>query len=103
MVQADDDLMADAERLVVGWVKQITGLLQPLRRREIIGACPTCKVRQVVRLDEDGGSIKAPALVLVYDTDDKPLAATCQECGATWTGYDIMALAGQINGKPSWR
>lgn len=103
VAQADAELMAEAERLAVGWVKQITSLLQPLRRREIIGACPECDVRQVVRQDDEGETIKAPALVLIYSNDDKPLAATCQECGTTWEGHDIMVLAATINGEPSWQ
>lgn len=101
VVQVDDELLADAERLAVGWVKAITGLLQPLRRREIIGACPACTVRYVLR-EDDGDTIKAPALVLVYDADNNPLAATCQNCGAIWEGHAIMDLARAINGEPSW-
>lgn len=102
VVQADEELATEAERLAVGWVKAITGLLQPLRRREIIGQCPGCGTRYILR-DDDGETIKAPALVLMYSIDDKPLAATCQECGATWEGHAIMDLAAVINGEPSWQ
>lgn len=102
VVQADADLLAETERLVLGWVKAITGLLQPLRRREIMGACPECGMRYVLR-EDDGDTIKAPALVLVYDADGKPLAATCQDCGFTWEGHAIMDLAAAINGEPSWQ
>lgn len=95
-VRVDAELLAEAEGIIVGWVTTIAALLQPVRRREILGACPECEVAKVVRQDDDGETVKAPALVLMYDGDGRPLAATCQSCGVVWERHEIVDLAERI-------
>jgi hypothetical protein len=71
VARRDPESLARAATLCAGWAAAITNLLQPVRRWEIVGACPTCGAERVVVSMEDG-LISAPALCLEFD-----------QCGAT--------------------
>jgi hypothetical protein len=98
VVRHDPDLTREAEQIMSGWVRDIKALLDPVRRAQIIGACPECgETRIVARTDDDGGTIMEPALSLVY-SENYPDFAVCRACGTEWRGYGLTVLADAVRG-----
>lgn len=97
--RANQDALREAEEIICGWVRSITGLLQPQRTREIIGACPGCKQARYRSRNEDGEVVNAPVLALVYDSDGRPDRVVCHWCKQEWQGHDIYVLARIIGGQ----
>jgi hypothetical protein len=88
-----DDGGTAAAALCNGWCDAIEALLQPVRRWEIVGACPRCKaVRTVASLDV-GETVYAPALCLEFLPDGT--RGFCRACGES---FDPQVLAGLIRG-----
>lgn len=90
--------MAAAAR---GWVRAIGRLFDPpkvvpLRRG---AACPACGQSQTPILDPDlGEHVPAPALVVTVGGTPR---ADCRECGAEWSGEQVVDLAVQLGAPPS--
>lgn len=98
VVRADEALMLEAVVLIEGWVRDITALLQPLRRWEIRGECPACKESRIEKVQE-GETVSSPVLSLVYTAEGLPDAVVCAGCGMRWEGEaDIARLAYKLNG-----
>lgn len=91
VARVNADLIATCQRYCEGWVVQITGLLQPVRRWEIKGACPGCKAERVVEVNDDGERIGGPALVLVLAQGGDPWGE-CRGCGQKFAP-EILAKA----------
>lgn len=68
------------------WIEQIGALLNPVRRWELVGACPSCGERFVVRESEDGKA-KSSALTV------SKLGAQCGACEALWLPTQFQQLA----------
>lgn len=99
VVRSSDAMTREAATIVEGWVRDITALLQPLRRWEIRGVCPECKVSRIQKIQE-GETVSSPALSLVYTADGLPDAVRCSACGAEWIGSaKIAGLASKLNGE----
>jgi hypothetical protein len=90
--ESDADLLANAHRAITGYVGQITNLLRPVRRMEITGICPACKVDQIV-MTEDGETFRQKVLSIYYDFDGKLAGATCVACGNIWPADGLEQLA----------
>lgn len=98
VARSDAGLAIEAAVIMEGWVGDISGLLQPLRRWEIRGECPECKESRIQKVQE-GETVSSPALSLVYTVDGFPDAVQCAGCGAEWQGpASIAALAYRLNG-----
>ena len=98
VVRSDPDLTRDAERIMSGWVRDIQALLNPVRRAQIIGACPSCNEERIARQDADGGTVMEPVLSLAYDPDGLPDVASCRACGDEWSGEGLSLLADAVRG-----
>jgi hypothetical protein len=79
---------AAAAKLCVGWAHAIKALLQPVRRWEIVGACPKCKATRTVVSLEVGETVYAPALCLEFAQGGAE--GVCRACGET---FDPQVLA----------
>lgn len=77
-VSTEGEALAVCLRWCTAWVAGINGLLQPVRRWEIRGACPACKQARVVT-EQDGERITGHALsVCITEADTW---AECLACG----------------------
>jgi hypothetical protein len=75
---SDQELALTCLHLCKVWVASINGLLQPVRRWEVRGACPACK-RTHVTTEQDGERITGHALsVCITDVETW---AECLACG----------------------
>lgn len=92
----DPDTLAEAERIICGWVEDIQGMFEPARRWEIKGACPVCTQRKVTVRTDDEGTVYAPALAVIYDKLGRLDGAQCSACGATWDSGTVVVLAREI-------
>jgi hypothetical protein len=98
VVRSNEAMTHEAMVIIEGWVRDIGALLQPLRRWEIRGACPTCKEARIQKVQE-GETVSSPVLSLVYTADGLPDAVRCASCGAEWIGpASIAGLAYKLNG-----
>lgn len=96
---SSEDLTREAERYFTGWVEAIRALLEPIRRREIQGSCPTCgAARMFDHHDEEGGTVTKPVLSVVYTREGVPGAAVCANCNSQWQGHDMAQLGRHVNG-----
>lgn len=77
-VATEPEDLAECLRYCTGWVAGINGLLQPVRRWEVKGACPDCKQSRVIVSTEDG-TTWGPALSIVLTESDS--WAECLHCG----------------------
>lgn len=68
------------------WIQQIGDLLNPVRRWELAGPCPSCGERFVVRESEDGKA-KSSALTV------SKIGAQCGACEASWQPTEFHELA----------
>jgi hypothetical protein len=94
--RAEPALLSEAEHIMSGWVRQIQGLFDPVRRWEVKGRCPECdKSKRLLRLDDEG-SVYAPVLSVTFDKNGELQCGECLECGATWRGSDLVDLARQV-------
>lgn len=73
-----EDLLTDCYRYCASWVSGINGLLQPVRRWEVRGACPECQVDRVL-ISQDEGTVWGPALSIVITESET--WAECLHCG----------------------
>lgn len=75
-------------RDVLKWAAAIEQLLNPVRRVEIVGACPTdnCSASHVWAWDE-GEYVRNTAITATGSE------ARCGACGTTWTGAELHTLA----------
>lgn len=88
---------AEVLDVVTGWVQDIERLLDPptvVRLRGV--ACPACGVTRTPIWDDDQDAyVDTPALTITMGAQPH---ARCAECGATWTGAEVVDLAGQCGG-----
>jgi hypothetical protein len=97
-VRVDPALTREAEQIMSGWVRDIQAMLNPVRRAQIIGACPACNEERIARPDADGGTVMEPALSLAYDEEGFPDVASCRNCGEEWSGSGLSLLADALEG-----
>ena len=81
--------LAWAYRTCKGWADAIEGLLQPVRRWEIAGACPACKATRTVASLDVGETVYAPALCLEFLADGA--RGLCRACGMDFDP-EVLAL-----------
>lgn len=79
-----------AERLCNVWCDAIEALLQPVRRWEIVGACPKCKATRTVASLDVGETVYAPALCLEFLADGT--RGYCRACGESFHPEVLAAL-----------
>ena len=92
VARKDPALARTCQLLCEGWCVEINGLLQPVRRWELKGACPECKAARVRDINEDGDHVSGPALALVFTADGKNWGE-CKGCG---TKFDTNDLADHL-------
>lgn len=94
VARLDPETLREAEGIICGWVEEIQGMFEPTRRWEIKGTCPACKVSKVViRDDPDEGTVRAPALAVIYDRTGQLAGAECAACGNHWPDPMVLARA----------
>lgn len=86
--RADDAELKLAHKLCTGWVASIRGLLLPVRRWEIIGACPLCKATRCALSEDLGSPIYGTALVIEFV--EGGAEGKCRACGED---FDPQVLA----------
>jgi hypothetical protein len=80
----------EAERLCSGWVAAITGLLQPMRRWEILAACPVClATRAVLSMDLDS-AVHGAALCIEFAREGT--RGVCRACGSEFVPETLARL-----------
>ncbi len=79
--------LAEATRLVQGWVRDIDALFNPQKRIEIKGSCPICKHSHYL-IEEDGEQIRKATLTATPTKHGS--FAECGQCRSKWTGEDEM-------------
>ncbi|WP_067844508.1 DUF7341 domain-containing protein [Nocardia lijiangensis] len=74
---------------LVRWSETGKALLEPVRRWELVAACPACGVRTVHRPDTSGEPVRQAALQITT------AGCTCQSCHTVWapTHYRLLAAA----------
>ncbi|MFD6155089.1 hypothetical protein ACFWF7_16595 [Nocardia sp. NPDC060256] len=75
--------------LLMHWAGAGKALLEPVRRWELVAACPACAVRTVHRPDASGELVRQAALQITA------AGCTCQACRTSWapTHYRLLAAA----------
>lgn len=87
-------LLDEAETIISSWVQRIEGLFLPRRTREVHAHCPYCYARKVATVDDEGHTVKRPALTLIYDREGREIdSAVCGACKHTWDRGDVASLA----------
>lgn len=85
----DPELALTCLHLCKVWVASINGLLQPVRRWEVRGACPACKRAKVLK-EEDGERIWGHTLsVCITETETW---AECLACGEKYVPATLARL-----------
>jgi hypothetical protein len=79
-----------ASGLCNGWADAIEALLQPVRRWEIVGACPKCRATRTVASLDVGETVYAPALCLEFLADGT--RGYCRACGESFEPEVLAAL-----------
>ena len=86
--------LAEATRMIRGWVQEIEALFNPQKRIELQGKCPACKASHYL-VEEDGEQIRKAALTATPAAGGS--YAECGKCGARWVGELAMQiLAGML-------
>lgn len=83
----------EAARMIGGWCQDIEALFNPQQRIELKGKCPECQLSHYTVEDEDE-MIRKPTLTAV--PHERGTFASCGNCGATWSGYQLHALADHV-------
>ncbi|MBF6062827.1 hypothetical protein IU500_13400 [Nocardia terpenica] len=86
---ADHEQLHDWIATLQRWTSTGHALLEPVRRWELVAACPACGVRTVHRPDTSGELVRQAALQITAD------GCICLSCRTTWapTHYRILAAA----------
>lgn len=87
MARRAPEPLAQATRLVEGWVRDIDALFNPQKRIELKGRCPVCKSSHYLA-EEDGEEIRKAALTATPTKYGS--FAECGKCKSKWTGEDQM-------------
>lgn len=94
VARTNPDDLAEATRIIGGYVSAIESLFAPVRRWEIIGPCPECKTARVIdHVDDIGHTITRTALGVFYSRDNQLAGASCAACGRTWDAAEVFDLA----------
>lgn len=81
--------LAEATRMISGWVKEIEALFNPQKRIELTGKCPGCRASHYL-VEEDGELIRKATLTATPATSGS--FAECGNCGARWEGHLQMEV-----------
>lgn len=93
VARSNPETCKEATRIVAGYVVAIRALLQPVRRWEIKGRCPSCGFDRVVDRIEEGEVFMRPALAVIYTPDGELSGAVCAGCSTAWASDQIKVLA----------
>lgn len=83
----------EAHKMIAGWCREIEAMFNPQHRIELRGKCPECG-RSHYQVEEDGDMIRKPTLTAI--PHERGTFASCGNCGATWAGYQLHALAEHV-------
>jgi hypothetical protein len=87
----DGHAQENCARTTTTWIRAIEGLLHPVPKTEIVGACPApdCGQTHAWTL-QDGEYLRNTALTISQGQ------VSCAACGTTWAGNDIHNLAAAL-------
>lgn len=74
----DHDRVTAISRDITGWCDQIGSMLDPISRKSITAACPSCGRRHVYRKDSAGEMVRRDALEITA------AGCVCLHCDAAW-------------------
>lgn len=74
------------------WTKQIRDLLNPIRRVELAGACPSCQ-EEYAWENVQGARTRLHTAITAVGAE-----ASCHNCGTSWAGKDLHRLALSFSG-----
>lgn len=78
--RVDEVQLRVAALMCTNWVRNIRGLLEPVRRWEIAGTCPACKADRVVVSEDVGSPVYGPALVIEFtEAGNRGLCRACHQ------------------------
>jgi len=84
---------AEALKMIAGWCREIEAMFNPQHRIELRGKCPECGLSHY-QVEEDGDLIRKATLTAI--PHERGTFATCGNCGASWSGQQIHALAEHV-------
>lgn len=92
--RSHEQLLEEAVKLTSGWVAAIEGIFLPRRTREVHAHCPICLVSKVATVDDEGNTVRRPALTLIYDREGREIdGAVCAACNHNWDRDEVTSLA----------
>ena len=77
------------------WVKKIDDLFGP-KPVYLKQPCPHCGHNTAHKLNDEGDTIRTPALALTIEHNEHPPMARCQHCHDAWTGPQQLKLLARM-------
>jgi hypothetical protein len=94
VVRAHPLLLDEAAKITTRWVAAIEATFLPRRTREVHAHCPFCLVSKVATVDDEGNTVRRPALTLIYDREGREIdGAVCAACNHNWGRGEVASLA----------
>jgi hypothetical protein len=80
---------------IASWVKKIDDLFGP-KPVYLKQPCPHCGHNTAHKLNDEGDTIRTPALALTIEHNERPPMARCQHCHDAWTGPQQLKLLARM-------